>query len=148
MVRKYGREEYLSSSDCKEKTLTWIKQFGNYDTVSQIPEIKEKIKSSILTHYNEKYYVQTDEYKNNIFRTYSVNHISEIPAVREKAKQTMLKRYGVVEFWSIRDVEEWIKNKRKDLSSSLFYFNIHMIHFHQVIRLHLKLNEFFGVCHY
>lgn len=143
-LEKYGSEEYLVSDDCKQKTKLWLNQYGNYTNVFQLPSIKEKIKNSILAKYNGKYYIQTDEYKNNLFKKYGVTHISKIKEVRERCEQTMLERYGV-RFYSQTD--EW---KNKVIETSLEKYNVKFPFQSEEIKDKIKKsnNEKYGVDYY
>lgn len=143
-LEKYGSEEYLVSNDCKQKTKLWLHQYGNYINVFQVPHIKLKIKDSILTKYDGKYYVETDEYKNNLFKKYGVTHISKVKEVREKCKQTTLKHYGA-KFYS--QTADW---KNKVIKTSLEKYNAKFPFQSEEIKNKIKKsnNEKYGVDYY
>ena len=102
ILDKYGNETYFNSNDYKEKRIKKLNEKynfieNNYINVFQIPEIKEKIKNTLIS------------------RT-----IDEKDATQQKRKETCLEKYGT-EHWTKN--KEWINNFQNNYYLKTGYYN-------------------------
>jgi len=81
----------------KHRKETVMKRFGC--EVFAHPEIREKIKRTMIERYGEEHNLRVPELKKrheeSLFKHYGVRCAFQSPIIKEKSKQTMIERYGV-----------------------------------------------------
>lgn len=86
----------------------------NVENVGQLPEVKEKIKNSMLERHGVEYAMQSEEVKQKARHTcminYGVEYSRQSEEVIEKLKNTNIEKYGIE--WAIAapEVQAKIKN--------------------------------------
>lgn len=103
------------SYDCRNeytKEVTLIKYGVN--NVSQLEEVKIKMRNTNLERYGVEYYSQTDDYKDKSEKTCLIKYGTTSPQkskiIQEKTKLTNLERYGVENVFASEDVKQKIKD--------------------------------------
>lgn len=119
-LKKYGIENVFQSKDImtnaiiekqKNSRKKSLKEKYNVTNVSQLDDIKEKVKQTCLRRYDVECYSKSDEGKRTLSKIISGN------VCQEKTKQTNLKRYGVECTFNIKYARD---NQNKALHSESY----------------------------
>lgn len=110
---KYGVNSYLSTDECKLATKKYCNEHG-VEYISQIPEIKVKVKNTLWEKYGVTCSVAIPEVKEAIKETcrkkYGSDYYISSAEGKEKRKDAMLKKYGVDHFFENKRIP--YKNQR------------------------------------
>lgn len=95
---KYGFSNVSQVPEIKEKVRqTNIEHFG-VDNYSKTTECHERIRQTCLKKYNSEHHLKNQDVKNKRYNTnlirYGTKHTLSIPSIREKITETNLERYG------------------------------------------------------
>ena len=101
-LEKWGSEHYLSSKDCKEKTLT---KFG-VDNYRKTDECKQLVSN----YHKENKNLLNEKRKKTCLERYGVNNPQKSKEIHEKTKQTCLKKYGYTTYSQSNEYKEFVKN--------------------------------------
>jgi hypothetical protein len=97
--KRYGVNNYASTSECREKMKETCLNKYSVDSFSKTEEFKEKIINHNLKKYGVNSYTQTDEYKEKTLNTnmikFGKKHYSKTNEYKERTKQTCMEKYGV-----------------------------------------------------
>lgn len=110
-----GYKDICDSKECKHKhrietvKKTNLEKYG-CEFVSQVPEIKQKIKQTIFEHYGTYDYLNSEQNKHNMYDENGV-HKSKSKEANEKRKQTLLERYGTTDRFKINNGHEKANSK-------------------------------------
>ena len=110
-----GYKDICDSKECKHKhrletvKKTNLEKYG-CEFVSQVPEIKQKIKQTIFEHYGTYDYLNSEQNRNNMFDENGVQKAWSKEA-KEKRKKTLLEKYGTNDTFSISDGREKANSK-------------------------------------
>lgn len=111
--KRYGVDNYASTSECREKIKeTCLDKYG-VDSYSKTDNFKKGIIDYNLKKYGTNSYTQTDEYKEKTLNTnkkkFGVDHYSKTDEYKERVKQTCMERYGVENIMEVDEIKEKIK---------------------------------------
>lgn len=121
LVKKYGVDNVGKNSEIRERRMqterrnhggllafntpesyahrkeTVLQRYGQ--EVFNVPEIREKIRKTMLDQYGAEHMMQVPELKakqqESVFQHYGVKSAFSSPEVRKKSEKTMMERYGV-----------------------------------------------------
>ena len=104
-LEKYGKETYLGSADCLDKSKkTKLEKYGdeNYSN-------PEKGKKTTLDRYGYSY--NTEKYKNTCLKRYGVDNFFKTKEFQKKSRQTKLEKYGDENYINVDKYKENFINK-------------------------------------
>ena len=120
--KKYGVENISQLKDVKEKIKRVCLEKYGVSYIGQLPGVKEKRKQTCLEKYGVEYPSQLDEFKNKFKQTclekYGVEHPSKLEEIKEKKKQTSLLHYGVEHPSKLEEIKE------KKKQTSLLHYGV------------------------
>lgn len=122
-TNKQCRIEYLNKNknvEIEKERVEKIKKTWKNKSKEDIIKIQEKIQSTILEKYGEKFYAKTDVFKEFMLKNYGYVSPFELPETHEKSKNTLMERYSVNQNFKIESV---IK-KREQTFMDKYGFNI------------------------
>jgi len=97
----------------KQKIQSTFKKKYGVDNISQLDNIKEKKKETLIKNYNVTAALKSDiiknKMKNTIKKKYNIDNISQLDSIKEKKKETLIKNYNVTAALK----SDIIKNKMK-----------------------------------
>jgi hypothetical protein len=102
------------SNECKIiiRKQTCLEKYG-VEHVSQVQEVKDKIKKINLERFGVEYYFQSADIREKSKQTcqerYGVENPAQSEEIKEKTRQTNLEKYGVDNPWKSEKVKEKIK---------------------------------------
>jgi hypothetical protein len=113
MVDLYGAESSFEVPEIREKIkATLLKKYG-YEHVYEIPEVRAKIKATLLEKYGEDVTFKIPEFleknKNTNIERYGDEYALNCPEVREKINNTVLEKYGKQYIVQVDEVKDKIK---------------------------------------
>ena len=105
-----GYKNICDSKECKHKhrietvTKTNLEKYG-VKFISQLQEVKDKIKNSLFEHYGVYDYLNSEQNKHNMYDENGVQKAQSKEA-KEKRKKTLLERYGTTDHFKINNGHE------------------------------------------
>lgn len=112
--KKYGKESYLGTRECVEKTKKTSREKYGAEHPSQAEVVKQKIINTNKRKYGKNYFAETKEYKEKIKKTcqtrYGVNSVMQVNEFKEKAYQTNLEKYGVRHVLQNKQIKQNMEN--------------------------------------
>ena len=105
-----GYKDICDSKECKHKhrietvTKTNLEKYG-VKFISQLQEVKDKIKNSLFEHYGVYDYLNSEQNKHNMYDENGVQKAQSKEA-KEKRKKTLLERYGTTDHFKINNGHE------------------------------------------
>lgn len=121
--------DHIAGHSCKKCALIKVKhnlleKYG-ITSVSQLPEIKEKIKQTNIRRYGEEFYTKTIECKQKTKETniikYGVENPTSLEEVQERVRKTNLSRYGVDNHSKLMESRERSRQIMRNNNSKMSY---------------------------
>lgn len=100
-IEKFGAKNIMQTKNGKSLYIKTIKEkYGDeYENISQVPEIKEKIENTMLEHFGYKSNLaspnEREKIYNIMFKKYGYKCASKNEDIKRKISETCLERYGV-----------------------------------------------------
>lgn len=123
MIKKYGVKSSVLVPELKEKIRqTLLEKYGT-DNISSIPEVRNKIKQSMQERYGVDHFTNFKKCKETMLQKYGVEHNSKLKYVQNKRVETIkekMKQHGVE--WTSQ--LQRTKNKVRETFKSRFYNDV------------------------
>ena len=105
-LKKYGKETYLCTKECKNKTLKTILIKYGVDSISKSQIIKEKIKKTCLKKYGKESYFGSNECIKNTKNIKLLKYGDDKYCNKNKIKETKLLKYGNENYNNIKKYKQ------------------------------------------